>query len=356
MVIKSLSWKSGTFGQLLNYIEKKAEKETPPIIHNLLGDSVGDFAKEFQDNFRFARQRKGGVVVYHEIISFHPDDREKLSPEIIEEFSKEWLCRRAPLALAYGHIHNHGNAPHLHLAISSNNIKSKNKLRLTRAEFRACQVELEEIQQQRYPDLIKSIAQKRRSPDRPRRTMPERQRNSRLKKEGQARESQKDMTRGIVGQCAEFANSGTEFEKLLSKQGLEIYRRGKNHGVKLETGRKFRFVTLGFAPKLDEEKERQKLERETAAARERQQKIDDLKTRLEQARQKSEELEQEELKKEKEFLYLKETDTKKQDNINEKDLPEQQHWQKFLKVQEKLKAAAKRSKELEIEWDSERER
>ena len=69
-------------------------------------------------------------------------------------------------------------------------------------------------------------------------------------------DSQKDEIRGIVGQCAELAISGAEFEKLLSGQGLEIYRRSKNHGVKLQNGRKFRFVTLGFPPKFDEEKDR----------------------------------------------------------------------------------------------------
>ena len=83
-------------------------------------------------------------------------------------------------------------------------------------------------------------------------------------------------------------------------------------------------------------------------------KTDSLKAQLEQASQKSKELEKEDLKKEKEAPHQKEAEPEIKSDISEKDSPEKQRRQEISEMEKKLKTASNLSKE--IEWDIEREK
>ena len=88
MIIKTLRWKVGGFGRLVNYVGKelidyvaKEGDERLEILHNLRPtDDLGDIARQFAENDAFRKRRKNGVTMYHEILSFAPRDREAITP------------------------------------------------------------------------------------------------------------------------------------------------------------------------------------------------------------------------------------------------------------------------------------
>ena len=123
MIIKSMSRTSGSsesqFNQLLNYVaspsKDRQDKEIfgtlldyfgkpdggQAILHNLRTqqEDLSAILAEFEANAKFLSSRKGGVILYHEIISFHQEDRDQLDPTIIADLAKTYLRLRAPMPL-----------------------------------------------------------------------------------------------------------------------------------------------------------------------------------------------------------------------------------------------------------------
>ena len=161
MIIKSMSRKSPTFGQLLAYMTIP-ERVGPSISHNLNSDA-GDLAaihREFLENYRYLPRRKNGNVLYHEVLSFSDLDRPNVTPSIAEDLTRKYLDLRAPFALAYaqGHFHeSEGECPHIHIMISANNRESTRRVSLSRAEFAKVKQRLEQYQKTHYPTLEHSV-------------------------------------------------------------------------------------------------------------------------------------------------------------------------------------------------------
>ena len=103
--------------------------------------------------------RRNGVVLYHEILSFHPEDRERLTPALLEDLARQWLALRAPQALAYGRVHYDRGHVHVHLLLSANGVHSPRRIRLSRAAFGRAKRELERYQIEHYPQLVHSRQQ-----------------------------------------------------------------------------------------------------------------------------------------------------------------------------------------------------
>ena len=238
MIIKSLSRKTPSFRQLYNYINKQAE---PNIFftHNLLEKK--DTVEQFRENIKDIPKRKNGVCLYHEILSFHTQDK-NITPELVIDLGKDWLSLRAPNNLGYGAVHTHKDNIHIHLMISSNELMAKHNLRLTKKEFKQIQIELEKKQIEKYPHLKKSICQ---SPET--KNLHKRKKNEipQFKRTGEL--NQKDQLKIILNQ----ATQEKDFAEYLKLHGIEIYKRGENNGIICQ-GKKYRFATLGFEPKLDE--------------------------------------------------------------------------------------------------------
>ena len=69
MIIKSMSRKVPSFGQLLGYIDREAGGEAYTLRHNLRGRDHASIEQEFSCNADLLQQRRNGVFLYHEIIS-----------------------------------------------------------------------------------------------------------------------------------------------------------------------------------------------------------------------------------------------------------------------------------------------
>ena len=161
MLIKSLTRKSKSFGQLIRYINTPAEGL--PVSHNLpmhalQGDDAG-VEKAFLDNARYIRPRKNGVWCYHEILAFHAEDNAYLTDEVLRDLAQQWLTWRAPDCLAYARIHRDTAHPHVHCIIAANTLYASKKHWLKKTQFAQLKRQLEQYQQQHYPLLSASLAQ-----------------------------------------------------------------------------------------------------------------------------------------------------------------------------------------------------
>lgn len=211
MVIKTLRWKVAGFGRLIEYVGKelvnyvgKDDTRSLEILHNLhYTNDLNDIARQFAENDAYRKQRKGGVTMYHEILSFHAHDRDAITPETLEDITREYLRIRAPNALAYAAPHYDRDHVHVHIAISGVEFRSSKTLRMNNRTFASVRRQIEHYQLTKYPELEHSIVH--------------------LTKHVRSSELQKDIEkeRPLIDQCYEQAQSLDDFYDRVAQAGID---------------------------------------------------------------------------------------------------------------------------------------
>lgn len=241
MIIKSMSRKVPSFGQLIGYIDRDEGQEEWRIRHNVWGRDPELIRGEFERNGELLQKRKNGVYLYHEIISI---TRAKgLSPEEqkqrLRDIAENYIAARCPDNLVFGNLHqDKDHSYHYHLMVSANRAGETGRLRLTKAQFREVQVGLERHVLEKYPELEQKVAIDKRS--------------ERGRKKGEAeleRRTGKRPKREEVLERVMSAYDGSQDRQslldALGREGLELYVRGKTLGVvDLESGKNHRLKTL----------------------------------------------------------------------------------------------------------------
>ena len=185
-VIKSMTRKDSSFGQLVDYLHKEKpnfeqllgyiNKESAQsnhvktLLHNLpdvASEDIDGITQAFKDNDAFRHQRKNGVVQYHEVISFAPEDRETLirNPQILTDMARKYLDLRAPHSLAIARPHFDQEHVHLHIMISGNQYQSKEPSRISKVVFEIVKQQLMEYQLEKYPELSNSVIEEHLKPE-----------------------------------------------------------------------------------------------------------------------------------------------------------------------------------------------
>lgn len=247
MIIKSLSRKEPSYGQLVRYIEAGSADDRARIHHNLFVRSPEDVVIAFKENGTLMAKRKNGVMLYHEILSITRASGldTETQKELLAEIVRRYLMERAPHCLAYGALHeDKANNLHYHLAISANAAGGKKRHRLSKGEFRRVQRDLERRVLDQYPELEQARAIDKRA--------------ERKRSQGSVELERKIETLPQVEAVTQslthaFANAGTmqELHQMLTDASLQLYRRGKSIGaINLETGRRHRLKTLGVMDDL----------------------------------------------------------------------------------------------------------
>ena len=241
MIIKSMSRKVPSFGQLLEYIDRDLGQEAFSIRHNLAGRKPQSIRAEFERNGELLRKRKNGNYLFHEIISI---TRAKgLSPEEqksrLQEIAQEYINARCPDNLVYGGLHqDKDHSYHMHLMISANRVGDEKRQQLSKHQFRQIQVKLEKHVLQHYPELEQKLAIGKRS-DRGR---------TKGEAELERRTKSRPKREEILERVQSAFDSSRDRDSLLDALGhhnLELYVRGKTLGViDHETGKKHRLKTL----------------------------------------------------------------------------------------------------------------
>ena len=262
MIIKSLSRKTPSFGQLAEYMSSEKADARYDIHHHVYAQNPVDIATEFSFNSQNLSHRKNGNYLYHEIISVVTTEATCSHTEIKEtlhDIAQRYIQQRSPNNMVYGCLHeDHAHNLHYHLMISANERGEHKRLRLTKAKFDRVKKDLEQHVLSHYPELKQTAL------------MNKAEQGEKLSvKAGELkRRSGKMPKRDEVKETLQAAMSQTNtlenFYFFLEERGYQFYTRGKHYGVEVlhEDGKikKYRFATLGlhedfeaFTDKLSEQ-------------------------------------------------------------------------------------------------------
>ncbi len=241
MIIKSMSRKVPSFGQLIGYIDREGMPEQYRIRHHLFGWEPEKIRAEFERNAALLQKRRNGVYLYHEILSItraaglDPEEQKARLMEIV----REYIAARCPDNLVYGGLHqDKDHSLHFHLMISANRADDAKRLRLDKRQFREIQVRLEEYVLKRYPELEQKLAIGKRSDRKLNQAEVELERRT-----GERPARQTVLER--IQEALAGARDRDSLREALGRSDLELYVRGKNLGViDHETGKKHRLNTL----------------------------------------------------------------------------------------------------------------
>jgi Relaxase/Mobilisation nuclease domain len=244
MIIKSMSRKEASFSQLLTYMSRDAADARFDLRHNLMSHDIMTMTAELESNARMMQKRKNGVMLYHEILSITRSqslsaDEQK---EILRNIAQDYLKARAPGNLAYACLHqDKSDQLHYHFAISANAVGQSRRHRLTKAEFRKIQVDLEQRVLTLYPKLEQTLTIGKRK----QRAAKLSDAGHQVKRKGQ-RLTKKDRIAAVLKDVFSLAATEQDLFKRLTDAGFELYHRGTAVGVRDTTaGTKHRLDTLG---------------------------------------------------------------------------------------------------------------
>lgn len=243
MIIKSMSRKEASFGQLVDYMEdiKKSDKKYS-VYSNVFSRKSNNIKQEFEENADNLHKRKNGVFMYHEVISITKAENINIKEQ------KEKLCQivqwyihdRARNNLVYAVLHDDkADNLHYHLMISSNQAGESKRFRLGKFDFDKIKKDLEKRVLQDLPELNQGLVINK-------------QAGAKLSKKGgelkrrSGKTSQRDQVIKRFKKALE-ARTKQEFFDFLQNENLEIYQRGKSTGIidKINN-RKHRIKTLGL--------------------------------------------------------------------------------------------------------------
>ncbi len=244
MIIKIKPYKRPDFLRLMNYMTAEEEKllneagQTFTIKHNLKGKNIEDYVTHYKKNEGFRlHKRKNQNYLTHEIISFHKE--ETVTLEQLEELTQQYIAERNPngIFFAVPHFDKH---PHVHICVSSIEYRSGKSLRMSKGQFQNLKKNIQQYQQDKYPELSKSIVEHGRNKGS---KVTDKEFQLKLRT---GRQTDKEKIFGILQTSYSNALSKSLFFENLSANDVSTYsRNGRLTGVVYKR-RKFRFSRLGF--------------------------------------------------------------------------------------------------------------
>ncbi|MDC0947966.1 relaxase/mobilization nuclease domain-containing protein [Gammaproteobacteria bacterium] len=252
MIVKSMSRKTPSFSQLIEYmsdIDKADERYN--IYHNLYSRNASAMVNEYQHNASFAAKRKNGVYLYHEVLSFTRAEHLSAAEQknCMREIAQEYAQRRAENNLIFATLHeDHKDHLHYHFLISSNAVGDAKKTRMSRVQFDRFKKDLEQRVLDRYPQLEQGVVINKKAREQAgKHSNTEAEVKRRTKKP-----TQKEQFREKLKDVFEQSSDKQDFFDRLEEAQIDIYTRGKNIGfLDRSTQRKHRLTTLGLVEEFE---------------------------------------------------------------------------------------------------------
>jgi len=279
MIIKSMSRKSPSFGQLVEYFNKEHYDNAPSFTQNLWASAYDTNAvtNEFDHNATFLPKRSNGNFLYHEVIALEKteDISSQKQAQILLDLAQQYSKRRAPNQLVYGKMHKETDHLHFHLLISANGINGRKRQSLSKSAFGKIQRDVERYKIEHYPELGQEKYY-----DVPARMQRQQETQEKVKndeavktahqefefKKRTGKKSQKEQLRENLKTTFETAGSESELDHHLQQLGYKRYLHGKTEGViDLKSGKKYRLKTLGLEVSLQTKKSRSQVYTEREA-------------------------------------------------------------------------------------------
>lgn len=257
MIIKSMSRKVPSFNQLIGYMDLGASSRENNIYYNLYSRKADAIENEFNQNSEYIQKRKNGVYMYHEVISItrskQIDEQEQI--EILRQVVYKYIQERAGNNLVYAVLHDDKvDNLHYHLLISSNQIESSKKHRLSKVQFDTVKKNLELFVLDCHPELEqkKLISKEKESQSDSEENSSQLSNKAAELKRRTGKTPQRDIVKESLLNIFASASTQEEFIELLESEHYQIYKRGKYWGILNETtNRKHRFSTLGVSQEFE---------------------------------------------------------------------------------------------------------
>ena len=217
------------------------------ITHNLKGNSIAQWEKQFKNNEQYRqRKRSDSVLLTHEILSWHRDDAKNITLAKMGTMAREYIRQRNPNGIYVAVPHFDKDHYHIHICASGIEYKTGKSLRLSKPDLLKLKKEIQQFQIERFPELSKSVV----AHGKKEKSISDKEYQLKLRT---GRESGKEQVIAMLKTCYKKANSKETFFELLKESGIETYERsGKTTGV-VHNGYKFRFYRLGFTDQRFEE-------------------------------------------------------------------------------------------------------
>ncbi len=253
MIVKIKTRKTPSYRQILEYLLKNKEERSFLLKHNLKGNSIPEWEKQFKANETYRKfKRKDSVLLYHEIISFHKDDVKNISPEKLEDLTREYIKLRNPNGIFLAVMHTDKEHHHIHLCTSALEFRNGNSLRMSKEKFAELKKQIQNYQREKYPELSNSIVAHGKTE---KKELALSDTEYQIKRRT-GRASEKERLVGILKTCYKKADCKESFFELLKECGLKIYSRGGKVSGVWFANRKFRFNRIGFGEERMDELEK----------------------------------------------------------------------------------------------------
>lgn len=252
MIIKSKSYKNTrSFTTVLGYIFRENEKDQAFMLTKFIkGKNLSTEAlhQQFLSNEELRlNRRKNNVVLYMDILSFHPEDAQRLNNEKLYQITLKYLSLRAPKSIAVATVHrNEKDHTHIHVCFSGVEYKTGKSIRISKEDFKQkVKLPMEKFQQEVFPELTLSKIRHEKSAS----LKKEQKKESEKLLEANGGLSEKQQILKILEAIFKTANSEQDFYEKLESKGIKLYtRNGKITGI--QGKRKFRFKVLGYTSEI----------------------------------------------------------------------------------------------------------
>ena len=215
---------------------KKQEK----ILEKRIKNMVNQFS---QNESKRKIQRSNANIAYHEIISFHKSDTDKLPKKVMLKIARKYAKERSPNSMVVSFLHQEKDHLHIHNVISALEFATGKPVRLSRKEFKEVKNRMEQYQDKELGLEFSKVNHSKKK-DTILQLDIERELNLRGK-----RSERQDIQDILVGVYARERKEIVHYREL-EKAGLKLYSRGgKIVGVQ-GFRRRYRLKTLGFDPAL----------------------------------------------------------------------------------------------------------
>ena len=185
--------------------------------------------------------RKNANRAYHEIISFHREDTNKLPKRVLMKIARKYAKERAPKAMVVSTMHSDKDHLHIHNVITALEFATGRPIRLTRKEFKEVKKRMEYWQEKEL-GLTHSRVDHSKKKAQILQLDIERELNLRGKKSERQQIQEK-----LIEVFAKARTAKVHYKEFI-KAGLDLYSRGeKIVGIQGAT-RRYRLKTLGFDP------------------------------------------------------------------------------------------------------------
>jgi hypothetical protein len=252
MIIKSKSYKNTrSFKTVMGYIFRENEKDNSFMLTKFVKTKnlvIEKLHQQFLSNEQLrVNRRKNNVVLYMDILSFHPKDAQRLDNEKLYQIALKYLSLRAPKSIAVATVHRQEkNHTHLHICFSGVEYKTGKSIRISKDDFKQkVKLEMEKYQQEVFPELSLSKIQHEK-PISPKREL---KKESEKILEDRGGLSQKQQILQLLEDVYKCAKSQQDFYKKLQDKGVKLYLRNEKIAG-IEGTRKFRFARLGYTSEI----------------------------------------------------------------------------------------------------------